>query len=172
MRDRRVATLRACEQNHLCPKATRRQARVTVRDTSESYRQIECAQRGSSTFEKPVSSPRMKPHGKYKLSYRANTPASTDLALLSRGFVGFGRCQRIVDSLRSQILEGGPDQCLRIRQIFQSPREIYRVEIQEPELHYFRTTLLDGDALEDLLETEEVRERVIDIAGSGVSAED
>ena len=43
-----------------------------------------------------------------------------------------------------------------------------RVEIQEPELHYYRTTLLDGDALEDLLETEEVRRRVLKSAHEGL----
>jgi hypothetical protein len=107
----------------------------------------------------------MKRHGTYKLSYRSNSTGPTYLDPLG---LGFGRCQRIVDSLRSQILHGGPDQCLSIRQIFERPREIYRVEIQEPELHYYRTTLLDGDALEDLLETEEVRRRVLKTANEGL----
>ncbi len=54
------------------------------------------------------------------------------------------------------------DQSLRIRQIFENPREIYRVEINRPEQGYLRTTLLDRDALEDLLATDDVRERVLD----------
>ena len=99
----------------------------------------------------------MKPPGTYKLSYRRRTDGYDGFA---PGF-GLGRCQRIVDSLRMQILDGGPDQSLRIRQIFASPREIYRVEIREPGLGYARTTLLDRDALEDLLETDGVRERVL-----------
>ncbi len=72
------------------------------------------------------------------------------------------RSNRIVNSLRSQILELNVEQSLRIRQIFENPREIYRVEIDRPEQGYLRTTLLDRDALEDLLATDDVRERVLD----------
>jgi hypothetical protein len=72
------------------------------------------------------------------------------------------RSNRIIDSLRSQILELDVDQSLRIRQIFENPRAIYRVEIDRPEQGYLRTTLLDRDALEDLLATDDVRERVLD----------
>jgi hypothetical protein len=73
-----------------------------------------------------------------------------------------GRSDRIVNSLRMQILEGDADQSLRIRQIFDDPKEIFRVEIQRPDQGYQRTTLLDRDALEDLLATDDIRERVID----------
>ena len=72
------------------------------------------------------------------------------------------RSDRIVDSLRAQILELDVGQSLRIRQIFKDPREIYRVEIDRPDQGYQRTTLLDRDALEDLLATDDVRERVLD----------
>ena len=72
------------------------------------------------------------------------------------------RSDRIVDSLRAQILELDVDQSLRIRQVFKDPREIYRVEIDRPDQGYQRTTLLDRDALEDLLATDDVRERVLD----------
>lgn len=71
------------------------------------------------------------------------------------------RSDRIVDSLRVQILEGDEDQSLRIRQIFDNPREIFRVEIDRPDQGYLRTTLLDRDALEELLSTDDVRERVL-----------
>jgi hypothetical protein len=100
----------------------------------------------------------MKPHGTYKLSHRSRT---TESAWSDPLGIGLGRCQRIVDSLRSQILDGGPEQSLRVRQVFASPREIFRVEISEPALSCRRTTLLDRDALEDLLETDGVRERVL-----------
>lgn len=96
----------------------------------------------------------MKTHGTYKLTHRTR-------AIEPVFFDPLGRYQRIVDSLRHQILSGGPEQCLRIRQVFTNPREIFRIEIREPELHYSRTTLLDRDALEDLLESEEIRERVL-----------
>lgn len=72
------------------------------------------------------------------------------------------RSDRIVNSLRTQILEGDEEQSLRIRQIFDDPKEIYRVEIGRPEQGYQRTTLLDRDALEDLLATDDIRERVLD----------
>jgi hypothetical protein len=100
----------------------------------------------------------MKPPGSYKLTHRARAPEPNYFDPFG---LSFGRCERIVESLRHQILAGGPDQCLRIRQVFATPREIFRIEIQEPELSYHRTTLLDRDALEELLETEEVRERVV-----------
>ena len=100
----------------------------------------------------------MKPYGTYKLTHRRRSEPDLAFDPIS---LGLGRCQRIVDSLRFQILHGGPEQSLRIRQIFSGPREIYRVEISEPDLRCSRTTLLDRDALEDLLETEGVRERVL-----------
>ena len=100
----------------------------------------------------------MKPHGTYKLSYRNRVSDEQEFAM---SCLNLGREQRIVDSLRLQILDGGPDQSLRLRQIFSTPREIYRLEIREPEVGYSRVTLLDEDALEDLLETEAVRERVL-----------
>jgi hypothetical protein len=69
------------------------------------------------------------------------------------------RAHRIVESLRNEILGGGSDS-VRIRKVFTNPREIYRIEFELPELGYHRTTLLDRDALEHLLEADEVRARV------------
>ncbi len=101
----------------------------------------------------------MKPPGTFKLLGRArrDQPDAMDPLSLSDD-----RSNRIIDSLRSQILELDVGQSLRIRQIFENPREIYRVEIDRPEQAYLRTTLLDRDALEDLLATDDVRERVLD----------
>lgn len=73
------------------------------------------------------------------------------------------RSDRIVDSLRAQILDDESDQSLRIRQIFRDPKEIYRVEIERPGQSYQRTTLLDRDALEELLATDDIRDRVLDL---------
>lgn len=73
------------------------------------------------------------------------------------------RSDRIVDSLRVQILEGDEDQSLRIRQVFSDPKEIYRVEIDRPDQNYQRTTLLDRDALEELLATDDIRDRVLEL---------
>jgi len=101
----------------------------------------------------------MKPPGTFKLlgHARRNAPNAMDpLALCD------DRSDRIVNSLRTQILEGDAEQSLRIRQIFNDPKEIYRVEIECPDQGYQRTTLLDRDALEDLLATDDIRERVLD----------
>jgi hypothetical protein len=67
------------------------------------------------------------------------------------------RSQRVLESLRNEILEVGGAGNLRVRCVFRSPREIYRLEFEIPEREYQRTTLLDRDALEELLEADEVR---------------
>jgi len=75
----------------------------------------------------------MKPPGTFKLlgHARRNAPNAMDpLALCD------DRSDRIVNSLRIQILEGDAQ-------------------------GYQRTTLLDRDALEDLLATDDIRERVL-----------
>jgi hypothetical protein len=70
------------------------------------------------------------------------------------------RVERILDSLRAQITADDRDKTVRIRRILSEPREVFRLEIEIPEQGYQRTTLLDRDALEELLEAEEVRERL------------
>lgn len=120
----------------------------------------------------------MKPHGTYKIAYR-RAPSDTDLAthplaprddandfLLDAVLVGGERLQRIIESLRSEIIEGGGGDNVRVRQVFREPREIYRLELELPELGYQRTTLLDREALEELLEIDEVRE-IIHASASG-----
>jgi hypothetical protein len=108
----------------------------------------------------------MKLHGRYKLAYRDRRDAAgyEDAAgpdrMLERIARGERRVHRILESLRSEILEGGGGSNLRIRQVFETPREIYRLEIELPELAYLRTTFLDRDALEELLEADDVRSLV------------
>jgi hypothetical protein len=77
------------------------------------------------------------------------------------------RAQRILDSLRLEILEAAAAQTLRIRRVLHTPREIYRLELAVPDLGYQRTTLLDRDALEDLLATDDVRGVVRDAVSGG-----
>jgi hypothetical protein len=67
------------------------------------------------------------------------------------------RCQKLVDSLCLEILEG---ENLRIRRVFERPRAIYRIELDKPGMNYQRTTLLDEETLEELLEIDGVRHRV------------
>jgi hypothetical protein len=105
----------------------------------------------------------MRPPGSFKLigyhgGRRGRTASDEDA--FDPYPLGMGREMRIVESLRNQIVEGDDDQCLRIRRVFDGPREIYRIEIEVPRLNYQRTTLLDGDALEELLAHKEVRDLV------------
>jgi len=48
---------------------------------------------------------------------------------------------------------------------FENPREVFRLELELPELGYQRTTLLDREALDALLEADDVRARVRDLSG-------
>jgi len=96
----------------------------------------------------------MKPRGMFKI---ANRPRSVD-AILDPASRRERRVERIVESLRSEIIEGNGG--VRIRRIFENPREIFRLELELPELGYQRTTLLGREALDALLEAEGVRARV------------
>ncbi|MAG34415.1 MAG: hypothetical protein CL908_26370 [Deltaproteobacteria bacterium] len=102
----------------------------------------------------------MRPPGTFKLIGRPRRSAYDALDPVA---LCDDRSDRIVDSLRTQILEGEGHQSLRIRQIFDDPKEVFRVEIDRPDQGYQRTTLLDRDALEDLLATDDVRERVLEL---------
>lgn len=93
----------------------------------------------------------MRPPGSYKIASRER---AFD-ALLEPELRSAQRARRILDSLRAEILEGGD--ALRIRRIFSSPREVFRLEIELPELGYQRTTLLDRSALDELLAADDVR---------------
>ena len=98
----------------------------------------------------------MRPPGSYKIAGRNRALEG----LLDPRARGAQRVRRIVESLRAQIADAGDDSGLRIRRVFSGPREIFRVEIELPDLGYLRTTLLDRDALEELLTGAEVGARV------------
>jgi hypothetical protein len=113
----------------------------------------------------------MKRHGTFKLAHRGATrarsyePQPLDPPIGCNAFPNplarsELRVQRILESLRSEILEAGAAANLRIRQVFETPREIFRLELELPELGYQRTILLDREALEELLETDEIRKAV------------
>jgi len=105
----------------------------------------------------------MRPPGSFKIARRhrlGHKAPRVDPAVDPRRHLPLSdedRSQRVLDSLRNEILTGGEAGNLRIRRVFRSPREIYRLEFEIPEREYQRTTLLDRDALEELLETDEVR---------------
>jgi hypothetical protein len=71
------------------------------------------------------------------------------------------RVERILDSLRAQITADDAIKTVRVRRILSEPRELFRLEIEIPEQGYQRTTLMDRDSLEELLEFDEVRERIL-----------
>ena len=95
----------------------------------------------------------MKARGSYKI---ANRTRALD-GLIDPLGRSERRVQRILESLRTEILEGGGGPNLRIRQVFRTPREIFRLELELPQLGYQRTTLLDRDALEELLAEDAIR---------------
>jgi hypothetical protein len=96
----------------------------------------------------------MKPRGLFKIGTR---PRSLD-AILDPVTRRERRVERIVESLRAEIIEGNGG--VRIRRIFENPHELFRLELELPELGYQRTTLLDREALDALLAADDVRARV------------
>jgi hypothetical protein len=70
------------------------------------------------------------------------------------------RAQRILDSLRLELAGEEPCDRVRVRRILSEPVEVFRLELERPDLAYQRVTLLDRDCLEELLETDGVRERL------------
>ena len=59
------------------------------------------------------------------------------------------RVRRIIDSIHADLDQGGR---ARVRQILKDPRELYRIELELPDMSYQRTTILDREALVALLE--------------------
>jgi hypothetical protein len=108
-----------------------------------------------------VCSRAVKLRGTYKLTNRSLAYER----LLHPSLRSTRRVERILQSLRTEIVGGSGPVGVRIRRILSDPREIWRLEIQLPELGYQRTTLLDRDTLEELLASDDVRERV---AGAGL----
>ncbi len=98
----------------------------------------------------------MSIRGCYKIGNRRR-PLLDDL--VGASVYGSRRIQRILESLLQEISSDEPTH-LRIRKIFSSPREIYRVELEKPEIGYQRTTLLGREALEELLLHDAVRARL------------
>ena len=59
------------------------------------------------------------------------------------------RINRILASIREDLDQGGT---ASVRQILRGPVELYRLELELPELAYQRTTILDRETLTALLE--------------------
>ncbi len=84
--------------------------------------------------------------GSFKLQ---NQRGSFPLAEDPWSLVGGRRLCRIIDSIQSDLDLGGT---CRVRQILNGPRELFRIELERPEMSYERTTILDREALTQLLE--------------------
>ena len=120
----------------------------------------------------------MKPYGTYKIRYQRAPEAASRLRAVASSVVdpienaihrvanGERRTQRIVHSLCDEIRDGGERSTLRIRRVFVMPSEIFRVELDRPDLGYQRTTLLGREALEALLESDDVRTAIETVARS------
>ncbi len=83
--------------------------------------------------------------GSFKLQNQRRFPLHAD----PFAFLSGRRICRIIDSIHSDLDNGGT---CRVRQILKSPRELYRLELQRPDMSYERTTILDREALTQLLE--------------------
>ena len=68
------------------------------------------------------------------------------------------RVQRLVESLRGEIQDDATT--VRARRIFAQPREVFRLEIENPELGYHRTTVLERPVLDALRADDEVGQRL------------
>ncbi len=59
------------------------------------------------------------------------------------------RIERILSSIQRDLDSGGT---ASVCQIMRGPRELYRLELELPDMAYQRVTILDRDALTELLE--------------------
>ena len=93
--------------------------------------------------------------GSYKILMRSRRSIEEQLA---PELASLRRVERILASLLEDF------RCeatvVRARCIFREPREIFRLEISNPEQGYSRTTLLDRDVLDELLEHPDVQARL------------
>ncbi|MFQ5515094.1 MAG: hypothetical protein ACE5FG_11730 [Myxococcota bacterium] len=83
--------------------------------------------------------------GSFRLAYRSRPVdvLSDPLGLSSR------RIGRILASIQRDLDAGAH---ASVRQILRGPCELYRLEVERPDLAYQRTTILDRDTLDTLLE--------------------
>lgn len=93
--------------------------------------------------------------GSYRILMRSRRAVEDQLA---PELANLRRVERMLASLLEEFRSAST--VVRARCIFRDPREIYRLEIQNPERGYQRTTLLDRDVLDELLEHPDVRERL------------
>jgi len=100
--------------------------------------------------------------GRHRTAERAyESSAEIPLTVDSVDWAGGKRARRIISSIQKDVDQGGT---ARVRQILSDPEEIYRIEVERPDMSYVRTTLMGRDALTTLLEEtpeDVLRERFI-----------
>ena len=93
--------------------------------------------------------------GSYRILMRSQRAVEDQLA---PELAQLRRVERLLASLLEEFRCAST--VVRARCIFREPREIFRLEIQNPERGYQRTTLLDRDILDELLEHPDVQQRL------------
>ncbi len=93
--------------------------------------------------------------GSYRILMRSRRSVEDQL---SPELAAMRRVERMLASLLDEFRCAST--VVRARCIFREPREIFRLEITNPERGYQRTTLLDRDVLDELLEHPDVRDRL------------
>jgi hypothetical protein len=93
--------------------------------------------------------------GSYRILMRSRRAVEDQLA---PELAAVRRAERMLASLLDELRSGST--VVRARCIFREPREIFRLEIANSERGYQRTTLLDREVLEELLEHDGVRDRL------------
>jgi hypothetical protein len=96
----------------------------------------------------------MPQRGSFRIASRGRAFEATQDPTLRR----MRRIERLLDSLRLEIQDDATT--VRARRVFETPREVFRLEIESPGLAYQRTTFLDRDTLDELLEVDAVRMRL------------
>lgn len=87
--------------------------------------------------------------GRFHGSFRMNRRRGLEL-LLDPATRRARRVQRILASIQQDLDNGGT---ASVRRIHLGPRELYRLELELPDMAYQRTTILDGETLAALLES-------------------
>jgi len=93
--------------------------------------------------------------GSYRILMRSRRAVEDQLA---PELAAVRRVERMLASLLDDFRSEST--VVRARCVFREPREIFRLEIVNPERGYQRTTLLDREVLDELLEHPDVRERL------------
>ena len=118
----------------------------------------------------------MKPYGTYKIRNQRGADPVLGAGAIAQSIAdpvelaihriahAERKTRRIIASISDELRNGDERSSLRIRRVFVAPREVFRVELERPDLSYQRTTLLGREALEELLESDGI-ETAVEVEG-------